>query len=807
MAFRPGFLHLQEPLPGDGPYVTHPSLRIRDVGDAHKLLEAVRLNILPLIRRRLLVHERAQLRSGNVYVWEECEDVDEGGLVRWTEGRRWSQSRMRGDYLFYEEKIDTTYEEKQAKAARRANKTSSTASIVLLPPPPKRKDRPAKEGGLTKQTYSVTVRLADGTPRKWHVVAYFSATDYAHLPTVDNYDYFRRLKVPDGVFMSSRTPVVALPTRERFPSSISDETESGRGSSRSPGTPSFELAAPGGSFHSSAGAPEYQPPARVQKIDSAEIIRRDPPAFCLRRMKEILYIQAGSSANYLGTHFWNTQESYFTYDDTDAEPEIAHDISFREGLGYSGDPTYCPRLLAFDHRSEFGSLSQANALYGDEDDHEDAISWSENTVSKFAQERITKSQYQTNMEEFEPDGVNAEEMSHMAQLRDVRFWSDFNRVYYVPRTVQKLPDLPEWDDGDGNWGASAERFRRYDEARYGIDGGRVAEHSHVYNQGIQLTHDTSKFGSFINSLLLSLRDEGTKIPVIAVPLLSDAASATPFSLPETRSAWRKTLNDALVLRGLSELTSLSIPLQNPSGWPEKVCVNAEIAATQSHPYHTSAILSSHVESITLPLRLKRSSEDLSTLAGQLTEGGSFPFVELTGAFPLRSFDDDDLSKLDGGIYNFSVSAEAAAKAKETPGTAHFRRIVTRGLSAGAITRYETLLGEGQFSWAAGPAISTHAAAYPLPTSFPAFFHGPRPSSVELITSAAATTKTPVMLGAYARLLENSSFSGIRLDAAQDIGLERDDIAELVGELLELRDRYPAVDEGAEEDDGGSDGDD
>ena len=30
-----------------------------------------------------------------------------------------SQSRMRGDYLFYEEKIETTQDERDAKAARR----------------------------------------------------------------------------------------------------------------------------------------------------------------------------------------------------------------------------------------------------------------------------------------------------------------------------------------------------------------------------------------------------------------------------------------------------------------------------------------------------------------------------------------------------------------------------------------------------------------------------------------------------------------------------------------------------------------
>ena len=55
-------------------------------------------------------------------------------------------------------------------------------------------------------------------------------------------------------------------------------------------------------------------------------------------MKEILYIQAGALPNFVGTHFWNTQESYFQYDgdlegdDGVDEPEINHDVSFREGL-------------------------------------------------------------------------------------------------------------------------------------------------------------------------------------------------------------------------------------------------------------------------------------------------------------------------------------------------------------------------------------------------------------------------------------------------------------------------------------------
>ncbi|KAJ7846891.1 Gti1/Pac2 family-domain-containing protein [Mycena olivaceomarginata] len=226
MSFRPG---INDPQPG--PYVTHPALHIRDVVDAHKVLEAVRLNILPLIRRRLVPHERAQLKSGNVFVWEESEDSDEGGLVRWTEGRRWSQSRMRGDYL--------------------ASKASDLTGN--LPAPPKRKDRPSKVNGLTKQTYSVTVRMPGASStRKWHIVAYFSACDYTRLPVVDNYDYLRSIRVPDGVFTSNRT---TCSNHDRFPSH-SDEFDSTRGS-HSPVSPTFELRSPGLAprFHSQA--PEF----------------------------------------------------------------------------------------------------------------------------------------------------------------------------------------------------------------------------------------------------------------------------------------------------------------------------------------------------------------------------------------------------------------------------------------------------------------------------------------------------------------------------------------------------------------------
>lgn len=48
-------------------------------------------------------------------------------------------------------------------------------------------------------------------------------------------------------------------------------------------------------------------------------------------MKEIIYIQAGNISNYIGTHFWNAQQSYFTYKESE-EVLVEHDVSFREGV-------------------------------------------------------------------------------------------------------------------------------------------------------------------------------------------------------------------------------------------------------------------------------------------------------------------------------------------------------------------------------------------------------------------------------------------------------------------------------------------
>ncbi|KAJ6498794.1 hypothetical protein C8R45DRAFT_95140 [Mycena sanguinolenta] len=157
------------------------NLRIRSVDDAHKIFFAVRSGLLPMVSRRLDLEERAALRTGCVYAWEERSpnaEITGIGIERFTEGRRWSASRVRDEFLFYYEKW------------------------VPDPNANNKKEPPGWEQ-LVKQTYSVWVETGKGR-RKWHLTAYFTQSTVDQLGTVDDIPNVCHLQVPAGLFTSTR---------------------------------------------------------------------------------------------------------------------------------------------------------------------------------------------------------------------------------------------------------------------------------------------------------------------------------------------------------------------------------------------------------------------------------------------------------------------------------------------------------------------------------------------------------------------------------------------------------------------------
>ena len=71
---------------------------IRSTTDAHKIFSGIQQGLLPMVTKRLNAEELLALRSGCVYAWEERgphSEITGLGIERFTEGRRWSPSRMR----------------------------------------------------------------------------------------------------------------------------------------------------------------------------------------------------------------------------------------------------------------------------------------------------------------------------------------------------------------------------------------------------------------------------------------------------------------------------------------------------------------------------------------------------------------------------------------------------------------------------------------------------------------------------------------------------------------------------------------
>ncbi|ESK90893.1 hypothetical protein Moror_16479 [Moniliophthora roreri MCA 2997] len=183
--------------------------RIRSTDDAHKIFYAVQHGTLRMITRRLDADERLALTSGCVYAWEERgphTEITGLGIERFTEGRRWSPSRVRDMFLFYYER---SVPDTQAGSSEKQH-------------PPRDWDP------LVKQTYSVWVETEKGR-RKWHLTAYFTQATVDQLGTVDDIPGVGNLIVPEDHFKSTRIKKGANKTDE----SASQAAETGHSSSSS----------------------------------------------------------------------------------------------------------------------------------------------------------------------------------------------------------------------------------------------------------------------------------------------------------------------------------------------------------------------------------------------------------------------------------------------------------------------------------------------------------------------------------------------------------------------------------------------
>ena len=268
-----------------------------------------------------------------------------------------------------------------------------------------------------------------------------------------------------------------------------------------------------------------------------------------------------------------------------------HDVSFRPGIGADGSDTYTPRTLIYDLKGGFGTLRRENALYELQRQENPAQHgpWSGNAIPLHLPS-IAPSSYQQALDL----GVQPPELT----TDTVRFWSDYNYLFYHPRSIVQLNEyelnsslrpFEKWETGD-------ELFASLDREHDLLDRDlRPFLEECDQLQGIQVfTGIDDAWGGFAAKYLERMSDELGKG--------SRWIFGTNGRKHNTRERQMLQMTNLVQsIYAVDASSSLHVPMSlGSAGHPSYLSFDVY------SPWHTSAVQVAMVESITLPSRLRGS---------------------------------------------------------------------------------------------------------------------------------------------------------------------------------------------------------
>ena len=153
--------------------------------------------------------------------------------------------------------------------------------------------------------------------------------------------------------------------------------------------------------------------------------------------REILTLQFGHYANYVGAHFWNLQELSFDYTGT-VKTEINHDILYREGQTAKSEVTYTPRLLLADLKGSLKTLPESGGLSTTVE--ESTLSW--DAVEKIEEPAPPKNEY---LADIDGEGPSVPTKEYNFE-EDVKTWTDYLYPRLHERTINIVKEYVHGDD-------------------------------------------------------------------------------------------------------------------------------------------------------------------------------------------------------------------------------------------------------------------------------------------------------------------------------------------------------------------------
>ncbi|KAJ0797440.1 putative misato Segment II tubulin-like domain, DML1/Misato, tubulin domain-containing protein [Helianthus annuus] len=327
-------------------------------------------------------------------------------------------------------------------------------------------------------------------------------------------------------------------------------------------------------------------------------------------MKELVTFQAGSYANFIGSHFWNFQDEMLgLFEDPQAHlvfknQNLDMDVLYRNGETQQGIPTYTPRLISVDFQGSLGSMSSHGTLYNHNPSPSSGVATWTGNVSTQASEPHKKNLFLQRLYD-EGHEINESEILDtdvVKSLEDgVQYWTDFSKVHYHPQSLFKLNGL--WMD--------PKEFNNYGIGRNtvseGLQGDEINERLRFFMeecdhvQGIQfMVDDSGGFSGVAASLLENIADEYTNVPVLLFSVRSPNYYNT---LTSRKLSIVSNLHDAVSFSALSSLCKLIVPVGLPSLNESRVSQYLNVEDVKL--YQSSAVYASAIHSINLPFRMKK----------------------------------------------------------------------------------------------------------------------------------------------------------------------------------------------------------
>nr|BAE39645.1 unnamed protein product [Mus musculus] len=345
--------------------------------------------------------------------------------------------------------------------------------------------------------------------------------------------------------------------------------------------------------------------------------------------REVLTLQLGHFAGFVGAHWWNQQDAALgrMAEDEESPGELCPDVLYRTGRTLHGQETYTPRLILMDLKGSLNTLKEEGNLYRDRQ-LEAAVAWQ----GKLSTHRDDAQPKNPNLQGLlSAEGVRSSDGAWRAKLiqniqngkeNSIKVWSDFLRVHLHPRSICVIHKYHH-DGETGRLEAFGQGESVLKEPRY-LEELEDRLHFYVeecdYLQGFQLLCDLHDGFSGVGAKTAELlQDEYAGRGVLTWGLLPG-----PYSLGEPQKNIYRLLNTAFGLVHLTGYSSFVCPLSlgGNLGLRPKPPVNfPSLHYDATLPFHCSAILATALDTVTVPYRLRSSMVTMAHLADVLSFSG------------------------------------------------------------------------------------------------------------------------------------------------------------------------------------------